>query len=64
MPNEITKEELASMVQDGFEGTAKSMDDGFRGLNQRLDRIEQFILENHESRMRRIEEALGFPKSR
>lgn len=64
MSKEITHEELARMVQDGFEGTAKSMDDGFRGVNQRLDRIEQIILENHESRIRRIEEALAIPKSR
>ena len=64
MPNEITNEELARMVQDGFEGTAKSMEQGFKGVNQRLDRIEQIILENHESRIRRIEEALAIPKSR
>jgi len=63
----ITIDELAGMVQKGFEETAKKidMDASFKIVNDRLDKIENILIkqqnekiERLEERMHRIEEAL------
>jgi len=53
----VTTEELAAMVQRGFSETAKKadMDRGFAVVNERLDRIEQLILEDHRRRIEWLE---------
>jgi hypothetical protein len=50
-------EELAAMVQRGFNETAKKadMDRGFAVAKERLDRIEKLILEDHRRRIERLE---------
>jgi hypothetical protein len=62
----ITIEDLARMVKKGFDGTDKKIEKGFKEVNMRLDRIENFILKQHsqkieflEKRMNRLEEALA-----
>jgi len=62
----ITIDDLARMVQHGFDATDKKMDKGFRSVDNRLDRIESFLLKQHsqkieflEKRMHRLEEALA-----
>ena len=57
----VTIDDLAETVAHGFEEMGKQMEDGFREVIRRLDRIEKFILENHEARIRRIEDALAIP---
>ena len=73
MPKEITNDDLAQMIQEGFNETAKkadvenrfdNVDKRFDAIERRLANIEKIILENHESRIRRIEDALAIPKSR
>lgn len=56
----ITIDELASMVQKGFNETAKKadMDAGFKAVNERLDKLESDRIEKLEKRMERLEEAL------
>ena len=61
----ITIEDLARMVRVGFDGTDKKIEKGFKEVNTRLDRIENFILKQHsqkieflEKRIHCIEEAL------
>jgi hypothetical protein len=63
----ITIDDLAAMVQKGFEETAKKLDmeTGFKTVNDRLDKIENILIkqqneriERLEERMHRIEEAL------
>ena len=62
----ITIENLAGMVKRGFDGTDKKIEKGFKEVNIRLDRIENFILKQHsqkieslEKRILRLEEALA-----
>ena len=62
----ITIEDLAGMVKKGFDGTDKKIEKGFKEVNIRLDRIENFILKQHsqkieflEKRIHRLEEALA-----
>lgn len=62
----ITIEDLARMVKKGFDGTDKKIEKGFKEVNVRFDRIENFILKQHsqkievlERRMHRLEEALA-----
>jgi len=61
---EITIDELAMMVQRGFNETAKKseMDQRFNGVDRRLDkvekrldRIEKLILSDHKERIERLE---------
>lgn len=54
---EVTIEDLARMVQKGFEDTAKAhvVEAEFRAVNERLDRIEKFLLEEHRRRIERLE---------
>ena len=64
----ITIDELAIMVQKGFDETAKKedMDAGFARVDEkfeevykRLDRIENILIKQHEQRISRLEEALA-----
>ncbi|MFH1894945.1 MAG: hypothetical protein ABH813_03545 [Patescibacteria group bacterium] len=62
----ITIDDLAIMVKKGFDGTDKKIENGFRGVNVRLDKIENFILKQHsqkieslENRIHHLEEALA-----
>jgi polyhydroxyalkanoate synthesis regulator phasin len=62
----ITIEDLARMVKKGFDGTDKKIEKGFKEVNMRLDRIENFILKQHsqkieflEKRINRLEETLA-----
>lgn len=62
----ITIEDLAGMVKKGFDGTDRKIEKGFKEVNIRLDRIENFILKQHsqkidflEKRIYRLEEALA-----
>jgi len=62
----ITIEDLAKMVKRGFDGTDKKIEKGFKEVNIRLDRIENFILKQHsqkieflEKRIHRLEEVLA-----
>jgi len=58
----ITIDELAAMVQEGFANTASKLDmeSGFKSVNERLDRLEKQNqrMDNLEQRMKRIEDAL------
>ena len=40
----ITIEDLARMVNKGFDGTDRKIEKGFKEVNVRLDRIKNFIL--------------------
>jgi predicted transposase YbfD/YdcC len=46
----ITIDDLAMMVQKGFEETAKKkeMDKGFDEVHERFDKIEKLILADHK----------------
>jgi len=62
----IAIEDLARMVKTGFDGTDKKIEKGFKEVNTRLDRIENFILKQHsqkieflEKRMHILKEALA-----
>ncbi len=61
----ITTDELAVLINNGFNGMEKRMSEGFDGVNVRLDRIENILIkqqndkiEKLEERMHKIEEAL------
>jgi hypothetical protein len=63
--NEVTTDELAAMIQHGFEETARKdeVDKGFDDVDKRLDAIndelesiEKLILADHERRIERLEE--------
>ena len=64
----ITLEGMAQKVQTGFDQKAgreekskrfDGVDKRLDNIENRLDRIEKKILENHEKRIRRLEEALA-----
>jgi len=53
----ITIEDLARMVQKGFEETAKAseMNKRFDEVDKRFDKIEKLILADHKRRIERLE---------
>ena len=53
----ITIDDLARMVNKGFEGTAKSKEVNVRfdKIDNRLDRIEKLILADHKRRIEKLE---------
>ena len=64
---EVTIEDLARMVQKGFDETAKKIDmdarfDGvqerFNAVEMRLDRIEKFLLEEHRRSIEKLEDQM------
>lgn len=61
---EITIEDLARMIQKGFEGTAKrdevsarfdKADARFDKVEDRLERIEKLLIADHRKRIERLE---------
>lgn len=54
----VTIDDLAVMVQKGFEATDKKMEAGFKSVNERLDKLQNDRIEKLERRMERLEEAL------
>lgn len=65
----ITIDQLAVMVNKGFEGTNKRMDLGFKKVNDHLDRIENILIKQQnekiealEKRMHKLEDALVINK--
>jgi archaellum component FlaC len=54
----ITIDDLALMVQKGFEETAKKkdVDKKFKDMDERFDRIEKLILADHKRRIERLEQ--------
>lgn len=54
----ITIDDLAIMVQKGFQETAKKteVNGRFDVVEKRLDRIEKLILVNHKDRIEKLEE--------
>jgi len=62
----ITINDLAMMVNKGFEATGKDigvlkkeMHEGFKAVNERLDKLENKRMEKLEERMKIIEDALA-----
>ena len=55
---EVTIEDLARMVQKGFEDTAKKvdMDARFNVVESRLDRIEKLLIVEHQRRIEKLED--------
>ncbi|HEX9722307.1 MAG TPA: hypothetical protein VGA53_03500 [Candidatus Paceibacterota bacterium] len=53
----VTIDQLARMVAKGFEETAKAkeVNEHFNKVEERLDRIEKFLLEEHRRRIERLE---------
>ncbi|MEK7562753.1 MAG: hypothetical protein AAB509_03690 [Patescibacteria group bacterium] len=47
----ITTDELAVLINNGFNGMEKRMSEGFKGVNDRLDKIQNDKIENLEKRM-------------
>lgn len=61
----ITTDELAVLINNGFNGMEKRMADGFDAMDKRFDRIENILIkqqndkiERLEARMQKIEDAL------
>ena len=53
----ITIEDLARMVQKGFNGTAKKkeVDRRFNGVDKHLEKIEKLLIVNHRERIEKLE---------
>jgi predicted RNase H-like nuclease (RuvC/YqgF family) len=62
---DITHEELARMIARGFEETAKKaeVDTRFNAIEERLDRIERILLEDHRRRIEKLEDQIGEMRS-
>ena len=56
--NNVTIDELALMIQKGFNETAKKVDvdQRFDKIEQRLDKIESLLLGNYKRRIEKLEE--------
>jgi len=54
---EVTLDDLAGMVQRGFEETAKTkeVNSRFDAVEKRLERIENLFIEEHRRRIERLE---------
>jgi len=64
---QITIEDLAVMVQRGFEETAskteinegfKDVNDRLNAIDQRLDRIENILIAGHDRRIEKLEDSV------
>jgi len=62
MENEksTTIDELARMIKKGFDDTAKKADVGLRfdKIENRLDRIEKLLIEDHQKRIEKLEDEM------
>ena len=54
--NDIALENLARMVNRGFEETKSEMGIGFSEINERLDRIERILFWDYKNRIERLED--------
>ena len=56
--NDITLEDLARMVQKGFEETAKEKEVNlrFNEIDERLDRIERILFWDYKNRIEKLED--------
>ena len=57
---EVTIDDLARMVQKGFEGTAKASEVRveFNEVKERLDRIENILLAENRRRIEKLEDQM------
>lgn len=69
LKKETTIDDLAVMVQKGFNEVGKNMETGFKivdkrfdEVNQRLTKIERKIDSNHEQRIERLEDDVKWLK--
>ena len=60
--NEVTNEELARMIGEGFHGVDEKfasmrgeMNQRFDQIDERLEHIEKFLLEDHRRRIEKLE---------
>jgi len=65
--NNITIDQLAVMIQNGFNETAKKVDvdqrfnqvdQHFDRIEKRLDRIENILIQNHQTRIEKLETSM------
>lgn len=63
--NEITLNNLASMVKHGFDDITESNDNHFvevhkelHQINERLDRMENILIAGHDRRIERLEDTV------
>ena len=61
--HEVTNEELGRMIGEGFHGVDEKFTDLRNGINQRFDQvderlehIEKFLLEDHRRRIEKLED--------
>ena len=54
--NDIAFENLARMVNQGFEGMKLEMNVGFNEVNGRLDRIERILFWDYKDRIEKLED--------
>ena len=56
--HEVTNEELARMIARGFEGTPtkQEMNTRFDKVEERLDRIENILISDHQKRIEKLED--------
>ncbi|MGH9462290.1 MAG: hypothetical protein ACRD1X_13805 [Vicinamibacteria bacterium] len=62
---QLTLEDLGAVIQRGFHETAKQVEVNrrFGLIEDRLDRIEKFVLADHRHRIERLEDELKDLKS-
>jgi hypothetical protein len=53
--HEVTNEELARMIGEGFHGVDEKLTEFRSEVNQRFDKIENFLLEDHRRRIEKLE---------
>lgn len=51
----VTINDLARMVKNGFDDATKEMRSGFRQVDKRFDKIETLILTEHRHRIEKLE---------
>lgn len=64
MNEQTTNDELAQIIKEGFDGVDlkfQAVNQRFDQVDSRLEKIERLILENHEQRLKRLEDALAIP---
>lgn len=61
MAKNITIDKLATMVQKGFEETAKKadMEKEFKGVRRRFDKIENILIKRHSDEIEYLKQRVG-----
>ena len=76
MKKNITIDDLARMVKEGFDdtgeriggveerigGVEKMVKDGFAKMNERFNKIEKILIADHQQRIERLEEEIKYLK--